>query len=173
MSAQPAPVQPLQPIGRLSQAAGVGIDTIRFYERIGLLPAPQRTAAGYRMYSDADRKQLEFIRRAQDLGFSLQEVASLLKLSRSGGSVAQARALAAAKLELVRARLAELERLRQALESLVDRCPGSGDPADCPIIGALGAAPEPRRPTTATPAPRKPRTAVKTLAMRIRKPRRK
>lgn len=96
-----------------------------------------RTAAGYRMYSPADQRRLQFIRRAQELGFSLQEIAALLKLSQRGGSVAQARSLATEKLADIRRKLAELERLRKALESLVDRRPGSGDPAQCPIISAL------------------------------------
>ena len=107
---------PAQSIGQLSRATGVAIDTIRFYERIGLLPAPRRTAAGYRMYSAADRQRLEFIRRAQELGFSLQEIGSLLKLSQRGGSVALARELAAGKLAEIRRKLVELERLRKALE---------------------------------------------------------
>ncbi len=144
------------PIGRMARDAGVGVDTIRYYERIGLLPPPARSASGYRLYGEADRQRLEFIRRAQDLGFSLQEIAALLKLSARGGSVAAARAMAADKLAAVRARLVELERLRKALESLVDRCPGAGDPAQCPIIGALTGA----RPLagTRTGAPTRTRT---------------
>lgn len=140
-----------QSIGRLARTAGVGIDTIRYYERIGLLPAPRRSAAGYRLYTGTERQQLEFIRRAQDLGFSLQEIAALLKLSRRGGSVAQARELATKKLTAVRAKLVELERLRTALESLVDRCPGAGDPAHCPIIGALAGKPAPRKAASRQP----------------------
>lgn len=142
---------PAQSIGRLARTVGVGIDTIRYYERIGLLAAPRRSASGYRLYTEAERQQLEFIRRAQELGFSLQEIAALLKLSRRGGSVSQARELATKKLAAVRAKLVELERLRVALESLVDRCPGSGDPAHCPIIGALAGKPTPRK-----AAPRQP-----------------
>lgn len=132
--------RPALSIGRLARAAGVGADAIRFYERIGLLPAPRRSASGYRLYRPEDRQRLEFIRRAQGLGFSLDEIASLLKLSRPGGSVARARALAAAKLEVVQGKLAELSRLRDALQSLVDECSGTGDPAHCPILAALGAA---------------------------------
>src|SRR5690606_14821572 len=120
--AQPRPNdrRPTLSIGRLAKSAGVGVDAIRFYERIGLLPAPRRSASGYRLYRPDDRQRLEFIRRAQGLGFSLEEIASLLKLSRPGGSVARARALAAAKLEVVEGKLAELSRLRDALRSLVD-----------------------------------------------------
>src|SRR5690606_34574191 len=92
----PSPL-PTLPIGSLARQVGVGIDTIRYYERIGLLPAPARSASGYRLYADADRQRLEFIRRAGQLGFSLQEIARLLKLSARGGSVAQARALAEEK----------------------------------------------------------------------------
>jgi DNA-binding transcriptional MerR regulator len=115
------------------------VDAIRFYERIGLMPAPARTAAGYRMYGPTDRRRLEFIRRAQTLGFSLEEIAALLKLSQAGGSVAKARALATAKLEVVEAKLAELGRLRRALRTLIGDCPGGGDPAHCPILSALSA----------------------------------
>lgn len=131
--------RPALSIGRLAKAVGVGADAIRFYERIGLLPAPRRSASGYRLYKPDDRRRLEFIRRAQGLGFSLEEIASLLKLSRPGGSVARARALATSKLEVVEGKLAELSRLRDALRSLVDECSGSGDPAHCPILAALGA----------------------------------
>lgn len=135
----PEPQGSPQPIGRLARSVGVGIDTIRFYERIGLLPAPRRSAAGYRLYGESDRQRLEFVRRAQDLGFSLQEIATLLRLSRRGGSVAEARALATKKLAEVRARMRELRKLGKALETLVGRCPGTGDPAHCPIITALAA----------------------------------
>jgi MerR family transcriptional regulator, copper efflux regulator len=128
---------PTQSIGSLAKASSVGIDAIRFYERIGLMPAPKRTVSGYRMYGAGDQQRLEFIRRAQGLGFSLEEIASLLKLSQPGGSVAKARALAATKLEVVEAKLVELERLRQALHSLVKQCSGSGDLAHCPILAAL------------------------------------
>ncbi len=141
-----------QSIGRLARHTGVGIDTIRYYERIGLLPEPARSPSGYRVYADADRRRLQFIRRAQHLGFSLQEITRLLKLSARGGSVAQARAMAEEKLAAVRAKQAELERLHDALQSLVARCPGQGDPAQCPIIGAL----------TTEPAPQKPRKARQT-----------
>jgi MerR family transcriptional regulator, copper efflux regulator len=136
-AAAPEPTLPGLSIGRLAKAVGVGIDTIRFYERIGLLPAAKRSASGYRRYEASDTHTLAFIRRAQDLGFSLQEVAALLKLSQRGGSVARTRAMAAEKLAGVRQKLAELQRLASALETLVEKCPGSGDPASCPIIGAL------------------------------------
>ena len=149
--ARKAQGNPAQSIGRLARTVGVGIDTIRYYERIGLLPVPRRSASGYRLYTEGERQQLEFIRRAQDLGFSLQETAALLKLIRRGGSVAQARELATKKLAEVRTKLGELERLRTALESLVDRCPGAGDPAHCPIIGALAGKPAPRKPASRHP----------------------
>ena len=130
-----------QSIGSLAKATGVGIDAIRFYERIGLLPAPKRSTSGYRQYAAGDQQRLQFIRRAQDLGFSLEEIASLLKLSQPGGSVAKAKGLAVAKLQLVEGKLAELQRLQQALHTLVRQCPGSGDSADCPILNALSRGP--------------------------------
>lgn len=100
--------KPTLSIGRLAKAAGVGVDAIRFYERIGLLPAPRRSASGYRLYRPGDRRR-------------------------------SARSLAAAKLEVVEGKLAELSRLRDALRSLVDECSGAGDPARCSILAALGA----------------------------------
>ncbi len=159
MTNQTEPSRTHQSIGQLARSVGVGIDAIRFYERIGLLPAAKRSAAGYRLYNGEDRQRLAFIRRAQDLGFSLEEIASLLKLSRPGGDVAAARALAAEKLEVVNGRIEELLRLRVALESLVAACPGHGDPSHCPILAALlageGEVPRPERSASKLTSPRK------------------
>ena len=78
-------------IGRVASQAGVGIDTVRFYERRGLLPEPERTASGYRIYTVETIDRLNFIRRAKDLGFSLEEISTLLDLQESGGSKAEVR----------------------------------------------------------------------------------
>lgn len=125
-------------ISRLAAAAGVGIDTVRYYERAGLLPEPPRRASGYRAYREEDVQRLRFIRRAKHLGFTLEEIASLLQLSadheRGVGGV---HAAAAARLSDLDARIAELQRVRDGLRQLVDACPGHGAPNECPILNAL------------------------------------
>lgn len=126
-------------IGRLASAAGVGIDTVRYYERAGLLPAPPRRASGYREYPAHSVERLRFIRRAKALGFSLAEVASLLALSdqRQHASADAVRRVAATRLADVEARIAELQRVRDGLRQLVEACPGHGQASDCPILSAL------------------------------------
>jgi Hg(II)-responsive transcriptional regulator len=124
-------------IGRLASAAGVRIDTVRFYERAGLLKKPQRTAAGYRLYAQADAARLRFIRRAKALGFSLDEITELLRLNDGGGRRGAVRALAERRLAEIEQKLVELSRLRQTLRHLVDRCHGDGTLSGCPIIAAV------------------------------------
>ena len=125
-------------IGRVAQSAGVAIDTIRFYEREGLLPEPRRRPSGYREYDQGAVSRLRFIRRAKDLGFTLEEIRELLALSadRHGG-VEGVRERAAARLRAIDARIAELQRVRDGLSELVEACPGHGAPEDCPILKAL------------------------------------
>ncbi|WP_448098210.1 heavy metal-responsive transcriptional regulator [Luteibacter yeojuensis] len=125
-------------IGRIAQSAGVAIDTIRFYEREGLLPEPRRRPSGYREYDQSAVSRLRFIRRAKDLGFTLEEIRELLALSadRHGG-VEGVRERAAARLHAIDERIAELQRVRDGLAELVEACPGHGAPEDCPILKAL------------------------------------
>lgn len=125
-------------IGRIAQSAGVAIDTIRFYEREGLLPEPKRRPSGYREYDQTAVSRLRFIRRAKDLGFTLEEIRELLALSadRHGG-VEGVRERAVARLQAIDERIAELQRIRNGLSELVDACPGHGAPEDCPILKAL------------------------------------
>lgn len=125
-------------IGVVAKRAGVPIDTIRFYEREGLLPEPLRRASGYRSYNETAVARLRFIRRAKDLGFSLDEIRDLLALSsdRRGG-VKAVRKRAEQRLASIDARIAELMRIRQGLEQLIEACPGKGDPEHCPILRAL------------------------------------
>jgi Zn(II)-responsive transcriptional regulator len=125
-------------IGELARRAGVGIDTVRYYERSGLVAPHSRLPSGYRRYQDPDVLRLRFIRRAQALGFTLAEIKSLLAIS-GERSVAQVKRAASAKLEDVERRIRELEQIREALASLLDQCPGHGRAADCPILRALGA----------------------------------
>lgn len=123
-------------IGTLARRAGVGIDTIRYYERSGLLSPSTRLASGYRRYSDAEVARLRFIRRAQALGFSLREIGELLALS-SRRDVASVKRAATARLADVENRIAELEKVRDGLARLIKSCPGHGRSADCPILRAL------------------------------------
>ncbi|NII09100.1 heavy metal-responsive transcriptional regulator [Oleiagrimonas sp. C23AA] len=126
-------------IGTVARRAGVGVDTIRYYEREGLLPAPARRASGYRVYGDQAIEQLRFIRRAKELGFSLDEVRELMALSadRERG-VTGVKQRAQQRLAAVEQRMAELERIRGGLQTLIDACPGHGDLDTCPILKALG-----------------------------------
>jgi MerR family copper efflux transcriptional regulator len=124
-------------IGALAKRAGVGIDTVRYYERAGLLAPKTRLSSGYRRYSELELTRLRFIRRAQILGFSLKEVRELLALS-AQRDVARVKRSAQAKLADVEARIAELEKIRQGLTTLIAACPGHGRAADCPILKALG-----------------------------------
>jgi DNA-binding transcriptional MerR regulator len=129
-------------IGALAKRAGVGIDTVRYYERAGLLAPKTRLQSGYRRYSGAELARLRFIRRAQALGFSLKEIRELLALSK-GRDVARVKRAAQAKLADVEQRIAALERVRAGLASLIAACPGHGEPSDCPILRALGGDAEP------------------------------
>jgi MerR family copper efflux transcriptional regulator len=110
-------------IGRLADEAGVSVDTVRFYERKGLLPEPARTAGGYRSYTADDAWRLRFILRAKDLGFTLREIAELLAGPLDGAGGADAvQAAAAAKLEALAAQQAELAVVRGRLLRLVELC---------------------------------------------------
>lgn len=126
------------PIGAVARGAGVGIDTIRYYEREGLLPPPRRRASGYRDYDRGAIDRLKFIRRAKALGFTLDDIRKLLALSadheRGVRDVKQRAEDRLAKLDL---RIQELQRMRRGLKHLIARCPGRGDPETCPILHAL------------------------------------
>ena len=126
-------------IGTLARDFGVGIDTIRYYERERLLPAPRRRASGYRMYGAADVRRLRFIRRAKSLGFSLDEIRELLVLSADGAhGVRGVKARAQLQLQSVERRLRELHRVQRGLKKMIEACPGHGVPERCPILRALG-----------------------------------
>ena len=126
-------------IGKLASAAEVGVDTVRFYERAGLLKKPVRSASGYRLYDAADAARLRFIRRAKALGFSLDEIGELLKLNDGGGRRSAVRALAQKRLAEIEQKLLDFGRMRDTLRELVHRCHGEGSLKGCPIIEtALG-----------------------------------
>jgi MerR family mercuric resistance operon transcriptional regulator len=141
-------------IGGLARAVGVNVETIRFYQRRGLLPEPKRQRGSVRRYTAADVARVRFIKSAQRLGFSLDEVADLLRLE-DGTHCDEARALAESKLAVVRARLADLQRIEGALADLVQRCSARGGSVRCPLIASLriGATRESDQPADAA-APR-------------------
>ncbi len=124
-------------IGRLAERTGTSAETIRYYERIGLLPRPARLPSGYRVYREDDIRRLLFIQRAKALGFTLSEIGELLALSEDetvdcGAIRAQARA----KIVEIDRRMADLARMRAGLEELARYCPGAGRPlAECSILG--------------------------------------
>ena len=125
-------------IGAVAKRVGVAIDTIRYYEREGLLPEPLRRASGYRSYDEGTIAQLRFIRRAKELGFTLEEIRELLALSadRQRG-VKAVKKRAEQRLAAIEQRIAELQRVRDGLAQLVASCPGHGRPEECPILRAL------------------------------------
>ena len=123
-------------IGRLAKEVGINIDTIRYYERNGLIPEPVRRASGYREYQAADLRRLRFILRAKDLGFTLAEIGELLSLS-GHKDVRGVKRRAEQRLEQVEYKIKELQRVRRGLKTLVDACPGHGDLEHCPIVAAL------------------------------------
>lgn len=123
-------------IGGLAKAAGVNVETIRFYQRIGMLRAPEKPDRGVRRYAETDLARLRFVKRAQELGFALAEVRSLLSLEEAQSCTA-ARNLAVQKLEVVTTRLADLARMRDALQGLIARCDRRPGKHACPIIETL------------------------------------
>lgn len=123
-------------IGQLAKASHVGIETIRYYERRGLMPKTGRTASGYRQYGPEALQQLAFIRRAQNLGFSLDEIGRLLSLQ-AGGDKAEVRELASAKLAAIEEKLHDLQHMQATLTDLVGRCSGRGKVDGCPILESL------------------------------------
>lgn len=132
------PRDPEPTIGALARAAGVNVETIRYYHRIGLLPVPRRAQGAFRRYDRGSFKRVRFIRRAQRLGFSLEEIAHLLGLA-DGRHCAETRGLAEQKLALVEDKLADLRAIRRTLRTLMTACARGGGGRGCPIIESLGA----------------------------------
>jgi Cu(I)-responsive transcriptional regulator len=131
-------------ISEAAAQAGVNVQTIRYYERRGLLPPSARRPSGYRELPDEAVRVVRFIKRAQDLGFSLDEVSELLHLRRSRDR-AKARAIAGRRLKQIEQKLAELSGMREALTHLVHTC-REGSTPDCPILEALDSASPAQRP---------------------------
>ena len=125
-------------IGQVATAADVNIQTIRYYERRGLFPTAKRTAAGYRQYADDAVARLRFIKHAQDLGFSLNEIQELLGLRVRHGAACDAVARKTRqKIELVQQRIRDLHRMKRTLERLAAACAARRTTDDCPILEAL------------------------------------
>ena len=123
-------------VGQLARAAAVNVETVRYYQRIGLLSLPGRDYGSIRRYLADDLKRIRFIKRAQKLGFSLDEVALLLGLS-DGRHCAQTRVLAEKKLTVVEEKIADLEAIQKALKGLVAKCSKGSRGCGCPIIDVL------------------------------------
>ena len=124
-------------IGELARQTTCQVETIRYYERVGILPEPQRAHNNYRHYSESHRRRLRFVRRCRGLGFSLEEVRALLAMIDGGAhSCAEVEALGHEHLETVRAKIADLEQMAARLSELISRCHG-GDTPDCSFLEEL------------------------------------
>ncbi len=125
-------------IGRLAAQAGVNVQTVRYYERRGLLEVPSRTRSGYRQYPPDAARQIRFIKRAQDLGFSLNEIGELLALRIDHVSACQAvEEKTLEKIAMVQQKLTELEAMKKALERFVESCEAREPTGECPMLEFL------------------------------------
>ncbi|MDA1193215.1 MAG: Zn(2+)-responsive transcriptional regulator [Candidatus Poribacteria bacterium] len=126
-------------IGRVAEIVEVSVDTIRFYERRGLLPEPDRTDSGYRVYARGDVRRLRFIKKAQEIGFSLNEIAELLALRTDDRKTCEdVQRRVQTKIAVINERIIQLEAFRRALSRLEAACTGDSTPAsECPVIEAL------------------------------------
>ncbi|HZC24665.1 MAG TPA: heavy metal-responsive transcriptional regulator [Candidatus Binatia bacterium] len=127
-------------IGRLAKAAGINLETVRYYERWGLLPKPPRSSSGYRLFPSEAARRLRFIKHAQELGFSLKEIRELLALRISPRtSSAEIRKRAKAKIRNIEDKIKSLESMRKSLHKLTESCSGCGPVSECPILESLDA----------------------------------
>ena len=125
-------------IGQVARQTGIGIETIRFYERKGLIDEPPRKDSGYRQYTEEVIRQLTFIQQAKTLGFSLNEIHELLSLrSQPGVTSREIKQMAQTKLGDIEQKIKMLKRMQKTLKNLVDQCPGNVPTEECPIIEAL------------------------------------
>jgi len=125
-------------IGWLAKEADVNAQTVLYYERRGLLPAPSRSFSGYRIFNDESVRRIRFIKRAQELGFSLKQITALLALQgEQDASCAEVSAMAANHMEDIEAKIHDLERIKKALLPLVEACPKKGALKACPIMDSL------------------------------------
>jgi MerR family mercuric resistance operon transcriptional regulator len=125
-------------IGQLAKRAKVNLETIRYYERRGLIPEPPRSESGYRMYSSDAVARTEFIKRAQALGFSLREISEIFALRMEPETTCgDMKAKVEAKIEDIEQKIADLEQIREALVAMAEKCRGKGPIGECPILEAL------------------------------------
>jgi MerR family copper efflux transcriptional regulator len=125
-------------IGQVAEGGGVNLQTIRYYEREGLLPEPPRLQSGYRMFPDNTVRRVRFIKRAQDLGFTLSEIKQLLalRIGQERNSV-DVRTLAQAKIASIEEKIRTLKNMRRVLSGLAQRCSGCGPSSECPILESI------------------------------------
>lgn len=157
MGSQPQSVT----IGAFAKAAGVNVETVRYYQLKGLLPTPPRPYGQIRRYGEADIERVKFVKAAQRLGFSLNEVAELLRLE-DGAHCGEAAALANVRLTDVRAKLADLSRIEAVLSKLVAECDARRGNVSCPLIAAL------HHPMSVAPETRRPRASPGARTQRVR-----
>lgn len=125
-------------IGQVGNKAGVNIETVRYYERRGLIPKPLRAESGYRQYSDDTVKRIRFVKHAQELGFSLKEISELLSLRvDSKTSCGEIRDRAKGKIDDIESKIKSLQKMKKALGKLVHQCSSKGPVKECPILEAL------------------------------------
>ncbi|MHB0920020.1 MAG: heavy metal-responsive transcriptional regulator [Thiomonas delicata] len=130
-------------IGKLARSMGLATETLRHYERLGLIYPSQRSAANYRLYGDEAGQRLRFIRRAQALGFSLPEIRELLSLhADADADMGRVKAIVQQRMAQIDARMADLQQLKAGLMALASSCPGHGATQDCPILAALTREPQ-------------------------------
>jgi MerR family copper efflux transcriptional regulator len=131
-------IQTTYTIGQVAKRSGVGIETIRFYEREGVIPKPSRTESGYRQYDEETIKRLHFVGRAKELGFSLKEISQLLSLRLTPRSnCSEVRKKAVAKLEEINKKISDLQRMRSTLKEVTDACEESKPILSCPILNCF------------------------------------
>ena len=155
-------------IGKLAASAGIGVETVRFYERKGLIDRPLRPAGGYRVYADESINRLGFIREAQDVGFTLKEIADLLTLRANPATdCAAMRGRAAAKLAQLEFRIEQFERMCTTLGGLLAECPGRGKLDTCSIVAALSHPAPGSRPARRNSIPRSRKSMMKAAELTI------
>jgi MerR family mercuric resistance operon transcriptional regulator len=133
-------------IGRLAERSGVNLETIRYYERIGLMPEPGRTVGGHRIYEEPHRQRLSFIRRGRELGFGIEDIRALLSLAEpQRRSCEEVQEIAYQRLEDVRAKIKDLTRLEELLAATLDQCADNGAVPACAVLDLLEGPGEPNR----------------------------
>ena len=129
--------------GQLAQEADVNVETLRYYERKGILPEPSRSESGYRLYSREDVARIRFIKRAQELGFSLKEISELLTLRVDPDTTCgDVKERTEARIKDVEEKIRDLQKMKRALSQLAESCNGRGPTSECPILDAMGAPPQ-------------------------------